>query len=428
MKTPDEPTRGLNRDGEDGAGSGREPAPERPLRIRDVRVVITAPEGINLVVVKVETEEPGLNGLGCATFCYRHHAVRAFVEKHLRPLLIGRDAQRIEELWRLMHLNAYWRNGGVENNAISGIDMALWDIKAKRAGMPLYQLLGGKVREAARVYRHADGSSFTDVLHRAQALRETGVTHVRLQLRGYGGAEVGEEDRVGRLDGVYFDPARYRRQTLELFEQARSALGPEIELLHDVHERLEPADTVRFAADLEPFRLFWLEDPLAIEHLEWFPRLRAAGRTPIAMGELFNHPLEWGAVINGRWADFLRMHLSQMGGLTPARKVAAWAEQAGVRTAWHGPGDQSPVGHAVNLHLNLVTPNFGIQEFAGFGANTREVFPGWPVQQRGCLWAHEDRNGHGIELDEAAAARFPEVDQITTWTQTRLRDGNLTPP
>lgn len=427
MADPTLPTDFLNRDKGVGVPAAP-PAPDQPLPIRDVRVIITAPEGVNLIVVKIETGEPGLNGLGCATFCYRDEAVRTYVEKHLRPLLIGRDAHRIEELWSLMHLNAYWRNGAVENNAISGVDMALWDIKAKLARMPLYQLLGGKVREAAAVYRHADGVDARAVEDAVRGFVADGLSHVRIQLRGYGGAMVPEAGRVGRQPGIYFDPRTYARQTLALFDHIRTAVGPELNLLHDVHERLAPAEVLQFARDLEQFRLFWLEDPLSIENLDWLPRLRNGSIVPVALGELFNHPREWNTVIEGRLVDFLRMHLSQMGGLTPARKVAAFAEQFGVRTAWHGPGDQSPVGHAVGLHLNLATPNFGLQEFAGFGRNTREVFPGCPVLLRGHLWAHADRCGHGVEIDEKAAGKFPRVEEVTTWTQTRLSDGALTPP
>jgi len=432
MKMPDDPTLALNRDLVHPPASPTSTAlsqfEDRPLPIRDVRVTVTAPEGMNLIVVRILTDEPGLDGLGCATFAYRHHAVRTTIEKHLRPLLLGRDASRIGEIQRLMHLNAYWRNGPVENNAISGIDMALWDIKAKRAGMPLYQLLGGKLREAAPVYRHSDGGNEEEVLASAAALIASGVRHIRLQLQGYGGSAAAVRPRVGRLEGAYFDPAAYRSETIRLLRRARTLLGDDVELLHDVHERLAPADAVAFARDLEEFRLFWLEDPLSIEHIDWLPRLRQATTTPLAMGELFNHPLEWTRAIESRSIDFLRIHLSQIGGLTPSLRLAHLADHFGVRTAWHGPGDRSPVGHAINLHLNLVAPNFGIQEFCGFGAPTLAVFPGCPALRDGHLWAHPERPGHGIELDEAEAAKFPEVDRVTTWTQARLSDGALSPP
>ncbi len=398
--------------------------------IRDVRTILTAPQGIALVVVKVETSDPNLYGIGCATYTQRFEAVRTAVNEHLRPLLIGRDVQQIEEIWHLMMNNGYWRNGPVLNNAVSGIDMALWDIKGKLANMPVYQLLGGKVREAAAVYRHADGKSITQVEDNVRRLLSEGVVHVRVQCGGYGGdgSKSGQAAPVlppdGAAAGAYYNPRAYTRTALAAIEHIRTTIGPDVEILHDIHERLSPAWAVDFAKQLEPYRLFFLEDALAPEDIEWFRNIRQVCSTPIAMGELFNHPREWTPLITGRLIDFMRMHISQMGGITPARKVATLGELHGVRTAWHGPGDVSPVGHAANLHLDLSSMNFGIQEFSAFGPNLLEVFPGCPELRKGYLYPN-DRPGLGIDIDEKLAAKFPCDNKIITWTQARLPDGSL---
>jgi mannonate dehydratase len=398
------------------------------LSIRDVRVILTMPDQMNrLVIVKVETSEPGLYGLGCATFTQRPLAVRSAVEDYLKPLVVGKDVQRVEDLWQVMMANAYWRNGPVLNNAISGVDMALWDIKGKLAQMPVYQLLGGKCREAAAVYRHADGRDASEVVERVLAFAEAGYHHIRCQLGGYGGKSRSLPSPDGALPGVYFDPAAYARSIPALFAAVRSQCGDELELIHDVHERLTPIEALRLARELEPYRLFFLEDPLPPEQGMWLERLRQQSSTPIALGELFNHPQEWVPLISAHLLDFIRVHISQIGGLTPARKLAILCEAFGVRTAWHGPGDTSPVGHAANLHLDLSSPNFGIQEWPGFSEAVYEVFPGCPQVRSGYLYPNE-LPGLGIDLDEQQAARYPCTEGPPTWTLARKPDGTATWP
>lgn len=412
-------------------------------RITDVKVLSTAPEGINLTVVKIETQQPGLYGLGCATFAYRHLAVECLVEQYLKPLLVGRDAEAIEELWQLMHQNAYWRNGPIENNAISGVDMALWDIKGKLAGMPLYQLFGGKVREGVPVYRHADGRDLAELCVNIERLREQGVTHIRCQGGGYGGSAYGPapaRSPAGSAEGVYLDARSYMRDTLKMFDAIRARVGFDVELCHDVHERLKPSDAIRFARELEPFELFFLEDAIPLEDGEWIRQLREKTTTPLAQGELFNHPFEWRTLIAQRLIDFIRVHLSQIGGITPARKLQLFAEQYGVRTAWHGPGDMSPLGHAANIHIDLAARNFGVQEWSGTEPPNHviqeirgprdallDVFPGLPELRRGHVYPN-DRPGLGVDIDEREAAKYPCRHDVTTWTQTRLADGSLQTP
>jgi mannonate dehydratase len=397
------------------------------VTIKDVQTIMTQPAGSRLVVVKIITSEPGLYGLGCATFTQRFHAVHAAIEKHLKPFMLGRDVARIEEIWQMAMVHGYWRNGPVLNNAISGIDMALWDIKGKQAGMPVYQLLGGKCREGAAVYVHADGRAPQEVEDKVRQFMAEGYRYIRVQMGGYGGRAGKLIKPDGAPDGAYFDPRAYARNMLKMIEHIRLAVGEEIELLHDIHERLLPIQAVQFAKDVEPFKLFFLEDALAPEDIKWFERIRQQCSTPLAMGELFNNPREWQPLISGRLIDFIRMHLSQMGGITPARDAAILANMYGVRTAWHGPGDTSPVGHAANLHLDLWAPNFGIQEWCRFPALVYEMFPGLPEVRNGYMYPN-DQPGLGINIDEKLAAKYPCQDEVEWWTQARLPDGSPTRP
>ena len=405
------------------------------MKITNVRAILTAPSNIGLCVVKVETDQPGLYGLGCATFTQRLLATRSAVEDYLKPLLIGRDPERIEEIWHLCYQNSYWRNSPVLNNAVSGVDEALWDLKGKQAGLPLYQVLGGKSRDGVAVYRHADGRDPQEVLDDLLRLKEDGAMYIRCQMGGYGGAGHAMRPPEGALAGAYFDPWQYMHNVEKMFDFIRSKIGFDTPLLHDVHERLAPIEAVRMAKMMEPFRLFFFEDALAPEDIEWFERIRQAAPTvPIAMGELFTHPLEWKPLVINRLIDFMRVHISDIGGITPARKLAALCEAFGVRTAWHGPGDVSPVGHAANVHLDLNVHNFGIQEFGGFSEVLQEVFPGCPELRKGYLYANE-KPGLGIDIDEAKAAQYPLHNNmgqfkegVVDWTQTRWPDGTLSRP
>jgi mannonate dehydratase len=399
------------------------------ITIRDLQtfLVQTSGPGTRFIIVKLLTSEPGLYGLGCATFTQRYQAVAAALEHHVKPFVIGKDVSRIEELWQMQMVQGYWRNGPVLNNAISGVDQALWDIKGKLANMPVYDLLGGKCREGAAVYAHADGSTPQEVVENVLKFKEQGYHYIRVQMGGYGGKSPSFHKPEGAPDGAYFDPRAYTRNMLKMMEYVRSSVGEEVELLHDVHERLSPIDTVQFAKDVEQFKLFFLEDSLAPEDIEWFRHIRQVCTTPIAMGELFNNPHEWRMLIEERLIDFLRMHVSQMGGITPARNAAIHAQIYGIRTAWHGPGDTSPIGHAANLHLDLWAPNFGIQEWCRFDSLVYDMFPGLPVVRGGYMYPSE-KPGLGIDFDETLAAKYPCTDSVDWWTQTRLPDGSPSRP
>lgn len=407
------------------------------VRIENIHCIATAPADIRLVVVKVETSDHGLLGLGCATFTQRPLAVIEAVEKYLAPLLRGRNVDEIEDIWQAAYVSSYWRQGPVLNNALSGVDMALWDIKGRRAGMPVYELLGGKCRMAAPVYGHAAGRDFAEVIEHARDLRAQGLRHIRLQVEVPGQATYGTESDLQThetIDGPtapqnVFEPADYARLAPKLFEHARRELGDEVELLHDIHERLPAPLAIQLAKDLEPYRLFFLEDALPPEDINSFRRLRAASGIPLAMGELFTNVNEYLPLIHGQLIDFIRVHLSDIGGLTPARKLAALCEFFGVRTAWHGPGDTSPIGHAANLALDLAVPNFGIQEFTGFNQATLDVFPGCPELRDGMLWPN-DQPGWGLEIDEDLASKFPYPDHPFNgaWPAIRRRDGSVIRP
>lgn len=409
--------------------------------IQDIRVILTAPEGINLVVVRVDTNVDGLYGLGCGTFAYRHLAVKCVVEDYLRPLLLGRDATAINDLWQLMHQNAYWRDGPVVNNAISGVDMALWDIKGKMANMPLYQLLGGRARAAVPVYRHATGRTLSELYEGIERFREQGLKHIRCQINTYGGTDYGvtpDWAAQGAPAGKYLDSRKYMRETINMFENVRAEFGDEIELVHDVHERIHPSDAADFAHALDPFHLYFLEDILPTEQLEWLRRIRAHSTTPIAIGELFNNPYDWIPLVQERLIDFIRVHLSQIGGITQARKLQTLCEIYGVRLCWHGPGDMTPMAHAANTHLSIASANTGIQEWVGvMGTDGRydgaqqgpltDVFSGLPELRGGFVYV-SDKPGLGVDINEKEAAKYPCVNDVTTWTQTRLSDGSLVTP
>jgi len=396
------------------------------MKITQVKATITAPEGIGLVIVRVDTDVPGLYGLGCGTFTWRCTLVAQAVEEYLDPLLRGRDPGNIEDLWQLMMVNSYWRNGPTLNNAISGVDIALWDLKGKALGVPVYALLGGKCRPAAMYYRHADGRDPQEVLDNVLRYQAEGALVVRCQLNGYGGDY--QTRLTGDFPGNYYNPDAYARSIPKLFDYLRSRIGFDLFLLHDVHERLAPIDALRLAKELEQYRLFFLEDPLAPEQVEWFRRLRDVSATPIAMGEQHVNPVEWRPLIVEQLIDFVRAHITSIGGLTPALKMARLAEAYGVRTAWQGPGDVSPLGHAANLHLDLACHNYGVQEVHVFSEQTREIFSGLPELRDGHVWPN-DRPGFGIDMDEAKAAKYP-LPALTPiqWTQTRWPDGTIWTP
>jgi mannonate dehydratase len=417
----------------DGFGIAAPWAARDGVRITGLRVVVTAPEGVNLVVVRIDTSEPGLYGLGCATFHQRFAAVAAALTEHVAPLVIGRHPADISDITRMLHFSSYWRTGPVLNSALSGVDMALWDIAGKRAGMPVYELLGGRLRGAVPVYLHASGADVGETLDGAAALIEAGYRHVRLQTGQPGLGTYGAPGVPGGYpDAPYpdgWDVHRYLAGTPRLFAAARERLGDDVELLHDVHSRLTPKQAVTLARALEPYRLFFLEDVVAPEHYDRLPEVRAASPVPIAVGELATSVPEAARLVTAGGVDLLRCHISAIGGLTPGRKLAALCELFGVQTAWHAPADVSPVGAAANLALDLTSPAFGIQEGHVYPDRVHEIFPGTPVVAAGYATPSE-ASGWGIGLDEKLAAAFPPVAGVhERWTsRVRRPDGGIEAP
>ncbi len=403
-----------------------------PVKITAVRAILTAPYRTNLVIVKVETDQAGLYGIGCATFTQRAHTVVSAITEYLDDFCRGKNVSEIEGLWQTAYQSSYWRNGPVLNNALSGMDQALWDIKGKMAGMPVYELLGGKTRFAVDTYTHASGRTSEEVMDDVEKYKEMGYRNIRIQLGGYGSTHLTadpdwKQAGFGNPDDKTIDPQAYKRGTIEIFKKARERFGDDIELLHDMHERLQPMDAIDMIKRVEEYRPFFIEDPFSPENMGWFKLLREQTSVPIAMGELFNSPHEWLEPISKRLYDYIRIHISQIGGITPAMKVARLGEWYNIRTAWHGPGDTSPVGHAANAHIDLAVWNFGIQEAQHFSDLAKEVFPGTPEVKNGYMHVNE-APGLGIDINEDLAKKYPPVKYNYNWTQVRTKDGTPVRP
>ena len=422
------------------------------VKIRDIKVIMTQPlSGGRFTVVKIETTEPGLYGLGDASYRTRPLAVRSAILDYLRPFLIGKDVANIEDIWQSAYVSSYWRNGPVLNNALGGIDEALWDIKGKMANMPVYDLLGGKSRDAAAVYAHASGSSLQATEDSAFELLERGFHYIRLQtatpgFATYGTGSGGERDdhdgprwiasnveaaadehAWAQRAGI-FEPEPYMRSALNMMDHMRNKMGWKVEFLHDAHERLPAIKAVQFAKEMEQYKLFFLEDLFSPGQVDWFRRVREQCSTPLSMGEIINNSHEIVPLVDERLIDFIRLRVAHVGGITPARKYAAHAEQYGVRTAWQGPGNISPVGIAAHLHLDLAIHNFGIQENAEHPESLAEIFPGMPTVHDGYMWAN-DKPGLGIDIDEEAALKMPHEDHPGgVFDNVRRADGTVVTP
>ena len=408
-----------------------------PVKIKSVKAigVKSSPEGrgSNLIVVKVETTEPGLYGLGCATFTQRAEAVVTAINKYMPEFCVGRDADNIEDMWQSFYVSSYWRNGPVLNNALSGLDQALWDIKGKRAGMPVYQLLGGKCRFAVDTYTSVSGATPEAIAENVLKQMAAGQRHVRIQLGGYGGVGTIGSDPDFKKAGYgmerdsFMDEIAYAKAVPKMFEGVRKICGEEIELCHDIHERLQPMDAINLCRAVEDYRPYFIEDPLSPENTSWWPQFRQSTIVPIAQGELFNNVNEFVEPMAEHYFDYIRIHVSQIGGITPAMKIAKLGEWFNVRTIWHGPGDVSPVGHSAQAHMDLANWSFGLQEGGGvFSDYLRELFPGCLTKENGYIIVN-DNPGLGIDINEKLAAKHPIDNNAGNWT-VRRKDGSIIRP
>ncbi|HMN46171.1 MAG TPA: D-galactonate dehydratase family protein [Povalibacter sp.] len=401
----------------------------RDREIVDARVIVTCP-GRNFVTLRIETHA-GIVGLGDATLNGRELAVAAYLTDHVIPTLIGRDAGRIEDTWQFLYRGAYWRRGPVTMTAIAAVDIALWDIVARLAGLPLYQLLGGRSREGVLVYGHASGADVDATSEEVGRFIEKGYLAIRAQ-SGVPGLK--KNYGVTRIKGAY-EPAeselpletvwstpRYLTSTPPLFERLRRDHGPDIELLHDVHHRLTPIEAARLARDLEPYRLFWLEDPTPAENQSAFELIRRHSVTPIATGEVFNSLWDCKELIEKQLIDYVRTTLVHAGGITHVRRIASLAALYGVRTGFHGATDLSPVCMGTALHFDTWVPNFGIQEYMLHSDETLAVFPHDYTFRDGRLHCGESP-GHGVSIDEKLAAKFPYSPRQLPIA--RLEDGTM---
>lgn len=389
------------------------------MKIRDARVIMCSP-GRNYVTLRIETDD-GLSGIGDATVNGREMAVVAYLRDHVVPCLIGRDAARIEDTWQYLYRGGYWRGGPIGMAAIAAVDVALWDIKAKAAGMPLYQLFGGASREHMLCYPHCNGTDIPTLLERVAVLRAQGYRALRVQC-SIPGLPDSRASGNGLPPEQGWDPAPYLHFAPVMLRAVRDAVGAEVALLHDIHHRLTPIEAARLARAVEPLHLFWLEDPVPAENHEVIRLIRRASVTPLAIGEVFNSIHECRALLAEQLIDYIRVTPLHAGGLTQVRRIADLAALWQIRTAFHGAPDMSPVTFGAALHLGRAIPNFGIQEFAGHPAAADDVFPHAWAYGDGCLTSGE-APGHGVEIDEAAAARFPYVRSYLP--VMRLPDGTM---
>jgi mannonate dehydratase len=413
------------------------------MNIAAAEVLVASP-GRNFVTLRIRTDD-GLTGLGDATLNGRELAVAAYLRDHVAPLLTGRDASRIEDTWQYLYRGAYWRRGPVTMAAIAAVDTALWDIKARAAQMPLYQLLGGRSRDGLLAYGHASGRELPELFDSIREHLEEGYQAVRVQSgipgldsvygvaassNGRAGVKAGSDSRYDYEPArrsappvvETWDTAAYLRHIPGVFEAVRAEFGPERPLLHDAHHRLTPIQAARLGRSLESYDLFWLEDPTPAENQEALRLVRQHTTTPLAIGEVFNTIWDYKALIEEQLIDYVRSPVTHAGGITGLRRILDFAAMYQVKSGMHGPTDVSPVGLSAAIHLGLAIPNFGIQEYMQHAPATHNVFHTSYTFAGGMLNPSE-QPGLGVEYDDDAAAAFPY--EAAYLPVNRLRDGTM---
>lgn len=400
------------------------------MKIEQAYTIVCSP-GRNFVTLKIVTDE-GIYGIGDATLNGREMAVVAYLEEHVIPALIGRDASRIEDIWQYLYRGAYWRRGPVTMSAIGAVDMALWDIKAKAANMPLYQLLGGRSRERVMTYAHCTGKDIDSCLSEVERHVAQGYRAVRVQA---GVPGIPTIYGVAKREGERYEPAdaelpaehvwsteKYLNHVPQLFAAVREQFGHDLHLLHDVHHRLTPIEAARLGKAVEPYHLFWLEDCVPAENQESLRLIREHTTTPLAIGEVFNSIHDYREMIQNQWIDYIRTPLTHGGGITHVRRIADLAALYHIRTGFHGPTDLSPVCLGAAVHFDTWVPNFGIQEHMPHDDLTHQVFS----EDHGFEDGHfivGEAPGHGVDINESAAAQFPY--KRASLPVNRLEDGTL---
>lgn len=402
------------------------------MKIVEAKVIVCCP-GRNFVTLKITTDQ-GVYGVGDATLNGREKAVVAFLEDYLCPMLIGKDPRRIEDIWQFFYRGIYWRRGAVNMTAIAAVDTALWDIKAKMANMPLYELLGGRSRDGVMVYAHANGSDIGETLEQVHQLSEQGYKAIRVQCGVPGLDHVYGVGKKGP-DGTRYEPAdsdlpaehvwsteKYLNHVPKLFEAVRDQMGDDLHILHDVHHRLTPIEAARLGKEIEQYKLFWMEDPVPAENQEGFKLIRQHTTTPIAVGEVFSSIHDCRELIQNQLIDYIRSTVVHAGGITHLRRIADFASLYHVRTGCHGATDLSPVCMGAALHFDYWVPNFGIQEHMAHAEVTEEVFSHAYTFDKGYFTPGESP-GHGVDIDEKLAAKYPY--QRKCLPVNRLEDGTL---
>ena len=407
-----------------------------PLTIKDVQVIKTNAGGnYRWVFLKIFTSEPGLYGIGSANNNYQTMAVIAALEEHLKPWLIGKDPDRIEDLWQSAQMRTYWRSGPVNNNVLAAMDMALWDIKGKRAGMPVYEMLGGKAHDAVAVYDHQGGRTKEECLDTLRKSLANGYRHVRIQYGegGYGGGgfiPAGQGNRAeGGYQGPAFDEEQYVDTIPPVFEYLRAKAGFGPKLLHDVHSHMTGMNAVELARRLQPFQMYFVEDILPPEQIAWYRNIRQICSTPQAVGEVFSNPYEYLPLITDRLIDFVRCRVAAIGGITQQKKIATLCETFGVKTAFQEGGENDPVNQMASYHVDISSSGFGIQEENHFPPLVHEMFPGMGEIRKGYLYG-SGRAGMGLDLDVELAARHPlgPIRNGGAYKTDRTLDGAVTKP
>lgn len=404
----------------------------KSLTIEDVRVSVSCP-GRNFVTIKVVTES-GIYGVGDATVNGREMAVATYLKEHVAPCLIGRNAHQIEDIWQYLYKGVYWRKGPINMASIAAVDMALWDIKGKAADLPVYELLGGKCRRGVTVYAHATGDTVDDTLSQMDDLVGSGFKAIRLQtsvpgLEGSYGVLGDKKDYFELQNDRPLPPElpwstrQYMNSIEVLFREARHRFGDDVALLHDVHSRLTPIEAARLGKMLEPYDLLFLEDAVAAENQESYRIVRDHTTTPLAIGEIYNTIWDCKDLIQNQWIDYIRTAATHAGGITALRRIADFAAMFHVRIAPHGAPDLSPICHAAQAHVDVWAPNFGIQEYVGFGTEKSDEVFSYDLTLEDGMILVGDSPGLGVDFNEKAAKKYPYNRSYLP--VSRLEDGTL---